>query len=159
VSPDAAAKEAALIVQLALGSAILVASVLITGLGFWAMEEGFERLRPWLLRRPHRPKLIVMLCLAALATFGTVTASVWLWAGVFHALDLFPTLEACVYFALVTFTTLGFGDLLLPEEWRLLGGMAAANGLLNIGLLAALILGAGQHLRSLQRDSLRDDRP
>ena len=44
-----------------------------------------------------------------------MTAGVWIWALVFHALHLFPTFGACVYFTLVAFTTLGFGDLLLPQ--------------------------------------------
>ena len=55
-------------------------------------------------------------------------------------LGLFPSLEQAVYFALVAFTTLGYGDVLLPKEWQLLGGMAAANGLLNFGLLIAVLL-------------------
>ena len=136
--------------QIALGSAILLASILIAGVAFWLMEGLLMRLRPWLIRPPHRPKLIALICMAALGTLGIVTVSVWIWALAFYALGLFASLETSVYFALVAFTTLGFGDLLLPPEWRLLGGMAAANGLLSIGLLTALMIEAGRYIRTIQ---------
>ena len=80
-----------------------------------------------------------------------MTVSVWLWAISLYWLDIFTTLEASVYFALVAFTTLGFGDILLPQEWRLLGGMAAANGLLTFGLLTAILVEILRDTRARQR--------
>ena len=62
-----------------------------------------------------------------------------------------------MYFSLVSFTTLGFGDVLFPPEWRLLSGMAAANGLLNFGLLTALLVEALRHVRLGQMNA-RDRR-
>ena len=79
-----------------------------------------------------------------------MTAGVWAWALTMMALGVFDTLELSVYFSLVAFTTLGFGDVLLPVEWRLLGGMAAANGLLNIGLVTALLVEALRQVRLRQ---------
>lgn len=145
-----------MLVQIALGSAVLVASVVTAGLGVWGMEAALDLARPWLTRPPHRPRLIAFLCLAALGFLGIVTATIWLWALTFWALGLFGTLETSVYFATVAFTTLGFGDLLLPQDWRLLGGMAAANGLLMLGLLTALMLDAARHVRGLQTTRGRD---
>mgnify|MGYP003674721669 CR=1 FL=1 len=65
--------------------------------------------------------------------------------------------EESVYFGFVAFTTLGFGDILLPLQWRLLGGMAAANGLLNFGLLTAVIVETLRQVRRMQRDATQDD--
>tara|TARA_X000000950_G_scaffold27492_1_gene29570 strand:+ start:236 stop:433 length:198 start_codon:yes stop_codon:yes gene_type:complete len=45
--------------------------------------------------------------------------------------------SAWLYFVLVTFTTLGFGDLLAPVEWQLLSGITASNGLLAFGASTA----------------------
>jgi hypothetical protein len=75
---------------------------------------------------------------------------VWIWALALRGLGIFAHLEEAVYFALVAFTTLGFGDVLLPEEWRLLAGMAATNGLLNIGLTTALMLDSLRSIRAGQ---------
>jgi hypothetical protein len=74
-------------------------------------------------------------------------------------LGIFETLEEAVYFALVSYTTLGFGDVLLEKEWRLLSGMAAANGLLNFGLLTALLVEALRHIRLGQMDVRRGRAP
>jgi voltage-gated potassium channel Kch len=142
--------------QLALGSLILVVSIMLAGIGFWLLESLLLRVRPWLIRPPHRPKLIALICAAAVGALGIVTLSVWIWALTFFGLELFPSLEVSVYFALVTFTTLGFGDLLLPPDWQLLGGMAAVNGLMNIGLLTALMIEAGRYVRTIQRETERE---
>ena len=41
--------------------------------------------------------------------------------------------QAALYFSAVTYTTTGYGDLVLPEEWRLLGGVEALTGILMCG--------------------------
>lgn len=78
-------------------------------------------------------------------------SSVLLWAVSLFLLNIFSTLEEAVYFALVAFTTLGFGDILLPQDWRLLGGMSAANGLLMFGLLTAILVEILRDTRARQR--------
>ena len=80
-----------------------------------------------------------------------IAAAVWLWTVAFHRLGVFASVEESAYFALVSFTTLGFGDILLPVEWRLLGGVAAANGLLLFGLLTAILVETIRGVRLNQR--------
>ena len=41
-----------------------------------------------------------------------------------------PGLQSALYFSAVTYTTTGYGDLVLPPEWRLLGGIEALTGIL-----------------------------
>jgi Ion channel len=134
-------------IQIAIGTGLLMISILIAAISAWAMEVAFLRGHSWLMREPHRPKLMVLIAGVSLWVLGIITAGVWVWAGAFYALGIFPTLEEAVYFAIVSYTTLGFGDVLLPLEWRLLAGMAAANGLLNFGLLTALLVEALRHVR------------
>src|SRR5690606_12067224 len=116
----------------------------------WALEILLVRHHRWLVTEPHRPKLVLVLGVAALWVLGMVTAGVWSWALALWALGIFITIEASVYFSLVAFTTLGFGDILLPQDWRLLGGMAAANGLLNMGMLTAMLVEVLRHIRLSQ---------
>ncbi|MCV2864136.1 potassium channel family protein [Defluviimonas sp. WL0075] len=137
-------------IQIALGTALMLCSVLVSGLAFWGFEVLLVRHHDWLVKEPHRPKLALVLAVAALWVLGMVTAGVWIWALALWALGIFITIEASVYFSLVAFTTLGFGDILLPHQWRLLGGMAAANGLLNMGLLTAMLVEALRHIRLSQ---------
>jgi Ion channel len=136
-----------MLVQIALGTGLLLMSVLLAAGSAWVMEVAFLRGNNWLMREPHRPKLVMVVAVVSLWVLGVVTAGIWVWAAAFYALGVFGSLEESVYFAMVTFTTLGFGDLLLPVQWRLLAGMAAANGLLNFGLLTALLVEALRHVR------------
>ena len=142
--------------QILIGSVLLLITIGIAGVSFWLMEVAIHRLRHWLLRPPHRPKLMAMLCLSAVWILAQMTAGVWLWALTFQGLKVFPTLEEAVYFSLVAFTTLGFGDVLLPMDWRLLSGMAAANGLLNIGIVTAFLVEGLRQVRLRQIAALED---
>ncbi len=137
--------------QLFIGSLLILCSIMIATTSWWALEAILIRLHGWSVRPPHGPKLVAILSLALFWTLLMMTVSVWLWAISLYWLDIFITLEASVYFALVAFTTLGFGDILLPQEWRLLGGMAAANGLLVFGLLTAILVEILRDTRARQR--------
>ena len=137
-------------VELIIGTAVILASIVLAAIGFWLAEGVVARMTPWLLREPHRPKLTLILVLAVLMILGVFTVTVWLWAFTFLWLDLFNTLEGAVYFAIVAFTTLGFGDVLLDPGWRILGGMTAANGLLNMGLYTAMLVELLRSVRSNQ---------
>jgi hypothetical protein len=50
-----------------------------------------------------------------------------LWAGLFLVLGEFPTFETAFYHSVVNFTTLGYGDVVMSEEKRLLGALEAAK--------------------------------
>jgi ABC-type anion transport system duplicated permease subunit len=41
-----------------------------------------------------------------------------------------PTIEASFYFSSVTYSTIGYGDVVLPETWRLLAAMEGLTGIL-----------------------------
>jgi voltage-gated potassium channel Kch len=69
-----------------------------------------------------------------------------LWAGFYWAVGALPTLADALYFSLVTFTTLGYGDITLDEEWRVLAAFEAANGIIIFGWTTAIIVAAVQRL-------------
>jgi len=59
------------------------------------------------------------------------------WALFFWWEKCLPNLESSFYFSGVTYATLGYGDLLLPKEWRLFGPLEALTGNLMVGLSIA----------------------
>ena len=59
------------------------------------------------------------------------------WALFFWWEGCMPDVESSFYFSGVTYATLGYGDLLLSEEWRLLGPLEALTGTLMCGLSIA----------------------
>ena len=56
-----------------------------------------------------------------------------LWALVYVWRKAMPAADAALYFSAVTYTTTGYGDLVLPEAWRLVGGIEALTGILLCG--------------------------
>jgi Ion channel len=55
------------------------------------------------------------------------------WALFFFWRHAITDLQASFYFSAVTYTTTGYGDIVLPEEWRLVGGVEALTGILMCG--------------------------
>jgi hypothetical protein len=77
-----------------------------------------------------------------LGIFLSHTLHIWLWALTYHAaLDLpeLQTLEDSVYFSTVTYATLGYGDIVLKDSWRVLSGIEAANGIVMFGWSTAFL--------------------
>ena len=61
---------------------------------------------------------------------------VMLWAG-FYRFMCFPSLDVALYFSSTSFSTVGYGDILLPGAWRLLGPIESLTGVLMCGLSAS----------------------
>ena len=55
------------------------------------------------------------------------------WAVAYFSYGAMPDLQSALYFSAVTYTTTGYGDLVLPKEWRLDGGVEALTGILMCG--------------------------
>ena len=67
-------------------------------------------------------------------TLGLHLLQIAVWAFYFAAKGAMPDLASAFYFSAVTYTTTGYGDLVLPQEWRLVGGVEALTGILMCGL-------------------------
>jgi hypothetical protein len=96
-------------------------------------------LRKWLRR--VRAYVIVEI---VLVMFNVSILEVLLWAAAYMALGEIESLEPAFYFSMVTFTTLGYGDIVLDERWRLLASFEAATGIIMFGWTTALVLAAVQ---------------
>src|SRR5262245_7571626 len=66
------------------------------------------------------------------------------WAGAFAAANVLPDFETSVYFSMKSYTTVGYGDVLPPNSWRLLGPIEAAVGVLMLGWSTAIIVATVQ---------------
>jgi hypothetical protein len=145
-----------MLVQIAIGTLILLANIMVAALASLLLEVAFRRWHPWLISAPQRPKLLLMLVLVGIWVLGVVTVCVWIWALSLWSLGAFATVEQAVYFSLVAFSTLGLGDIVAPQEWRILSVMAAVNGFLSFGLLTALMVEALRQVRLSQLETRRD---
>lgn len=83
--------------------------------------------------------LVLLLSFAALLEAGV-------WAAFYYAIGALPTFPDALYFSLVTFTTLGYGDIVLDQAWRVLSAFEAANGIILFGWTTAIIVAAVQRV-------------
>lgn len=79
------------------------------------------------------------------------------WAWLYGALGAFTDFETAVYFSGVTFTSLGYGDVVLDGRVRLLAPLQAANGLMMYGITTALFFAAVQTALNRRASPLKDE--
>jgi voltage-gated potassium channel len=65
-------------------------------------------------------------------------SQILLWAA-FYRWECFPSWEAAFYFSITSYSTVGYGDLVLPAAWRSLGPVESAAGVLMCGLSASFL--------------------
>jgi voltage-gated potassium channel Kch len=67
-------------------------------------------------------------------------AEALVWALFYVLAGALPDLETAAYFSLTSYTTVGYGDVVLPEAWRLLGPIEAAVGVLMLGWSTGILV-------------------
>lgn len=103
-----------------------------------------------LLDVEHHINRRVLVLLAAFAAVVVIhTIQVFIWGAILVYLDALPSTDDAIYFALVTYTTLGYGDVVASEGYRVFAAMAAVTGLLAFGLSTAFLVGLVSRMLSL----------
>lgn len=85
------------------------------------------------------------------------TAQIYIWAIALRLLGALGGYEAPIYFALVTYTSLGYGDVTLDISFRVLGAMASVNGIIAFGLTTAFLVGFFVRFLNLPRQRSQDN--
>jgi hypothetical protein len=119
---------------------------LLIGVSLVVHSSGIVALGIALVRRRHSIErrfgifhtslvlIIVFSILMMLHLFeNCIWAAFYKWHGLFH------NFETSLYFSLSTYTTIGYGDEVLPEKWRLLGSLQGIAGVLLCGLSTAFL--------------------
>jgi hypothetical protein len=81
-----------------------------------------------------------MISVVLLVLFAGHLIQFAVWAGLFVSLGEFESFNTAFYHSTVNFSSLGYGDIVMGEEWRLLGALEACNGVLMFGLSGGTIL-------------------
>ena len=131
-----------MLIQLIIGTFVICGTVLIQAMFIGVLSKALANINDWLLNGSKTLKMILVVTAMVIWLVGGLTASAWLWAAIFLIFDVFSELEPALYFSVVTFTTLGYGDVVLGTQWRLLGSLTAVNGLIIVGLNTAFLMEA-----------------
>ena len=127
-----------MLLQIAIGSALLLLTVIIhsafTLIAISAFGDGrLERMNRRWMRTTAVAALVLMMFFATLIHAAA-------WAATYVVVDAIQGFEEALYFSMVTFTTLGYGDITLTDHWRLLAAFEAANGCIMFGWTTAIVV-------------------
>lgn len=129
-----------MITQLVIASSVVIATLLVQVVFIGAAMKTLTSIGPWFQTGLSGVKRIAALLALTLWLLAGLSVAVWCWAFVYLWLNVFGSLETSVYFSTVAFTTLGFGDITLGEDWRLASALMAANGLILFSLNTAFLI-------------------
>ena len=141
-----------MLIQVLIGSAMVIITAIIHAGGMavslrWITMAHTKRLgvATILTRSLVVGVLILIMFIATLFEAGV-------WALTYTVVGAITEFEKALYFSTVTYTTLGYGDVVLTNKWRLLSSFEAANGIIMFGWTTALIIvGIHQISRSLRK--------
>lgn len=129
--------------------AMLVCLAIQALVAFWCVRHyvrQIRRVKPEDYSRAGIRPLLVAMVAMMLGTF----VQVGFWGALFVVLGEFSELHEAVYHSAVNFASLGYGDIVMSKDWKLLGPLEAINGVLMLGMSAAALVVILQQLVKLQ---------
>ena len=134
-----------MLIQLTVAAGLIAATVAIQALFMSTGLRAFRRIeenRAVLVAR--RPTIVIVVWILFLNI--PIVIDVTLWATFYYMSTALPSFEESLYFSTVTFTTVGYGDIVPGREWRQLATFEAMNGWIIFGWATALIIPVIQRL-------------
>lgn len=126
--------------QIIWGSAFLSVCIIIQ-IAIFGLAAHVMHLSEPPLRRVGRflgVSAFVAIAVAAIICALTIQVSIWAWVWIKY--DILADLNSAIYFSMVTFTSLGYGDIVLGPEARIFATFGSVTGLLAFGLNTAFIV-------------------
>src|ERR1700740_3108308 len=127
------------------------AAILLLSCTLFLQCGGAAALILWIRSIPRETRKVRVFRCAALVMQTTVAVIILhgivilLWASCYRWLCL-PSWESAFYFSASSYATVGYGDVILPSKWRLLGPLESMVGMLMAGVSIGLLFAAVTHL-------------
>ena len=135
-----------MVTDLSAGSFMLALTVVTHTFGLIALTAVMRRLVEWFQLHRHRFGKVVAMVVTVLGLFCLHAIEIWSWAAAYVIVGAVSGFATALYFSTATFSTLGYGDIVLASEWRLFGSLEGINGFLLIGWSTAYLVAAATRL-------------
>ena len=127
-----------MIVALTVGVAAMVVCLFVQGVLLFLATRYYVRHLTWVKSASRAMTMLLISQVMLMLVVGNLVQG-GIWALLFVFLGEFGDWATAYYFSLVNFATLGYGDIVMSERWRILGPVQAINGVLMIGVSTASI--------------------
>jgi hypothetical protein len=141
-----------MIQQLLLALALTCVTVIIHAVGSVYIVLPAAGLSPPRVNSAKKPRMIWTLIRLVGGLLLLHLFEMTVWAAAFVIVGMLPDFETALYFSLKSYTTVGYGDVLPPQAWRLVGPLEAAVGVLMLGVSTGFIVAAVQRIFTERRE-------
>lgn len=142
-----------LLLQLAIATAVVIGMVSVHLLGLAMLLRLLRRHRT---NAPARGALIHDLAGIAGAAFGLFVLhalEIWGYAALYLGIGALRTFEEALYFSTTTYATIGYGDIVLAADCRVLGAIEGINGVILLGWSTAFFVAVVGRIRLLELEA------
>ncbi len=135
-----------MLTQLIIGAILLSLTVAFQALAFDLIIKKTHELMSTKIKKITRFWKAAILTVVTLSVSLVIIVEIWIWGIFYLVINVVPDLETALYFSTTTFTTVGYGDVYLGTDWRLLSSIESLNGFLLFGWSAAFIYEIVSHV-------------
>lgn len=128
-----------MLTEISIAAVIVFACLLLHVTGLLLMAEWLLQHRQYFERSGASIHFNILMLVLISGIMLLHVAESSLWAAFYYTSELFHDFETSLYFSLVTYTAIGYGDVVLPQNWWLLGAIQGVSGVLLCGLSTAFI--------------------
>jgi hypothetical protein len=132
-----------MLVNIVIAAILFIATTATHAVGMMLSLNRVQKYTGDLDKHPRLTRILLVSGIVLLMFLVTMI-EVLMWALTYLALNAIQGMEQALYFSMVTFTTLGYGDVVLSEQWRLLSSFEAANGIIMFGWTIAIVINVVQ---------------
>lgn len=126
--------------QIMYGSAVLLVCAVVHILIIARLIRHLRKHDHFTEEKSTRHQLLTV-CALFLVLLFSHTIQIYISAFSLWAIGALPGYEAPIYYSLVTYTTVGYGDVVLDPGYRIAGAMISATGILMFGITTAFVVG------------------
>lgn len=139
------------VLEIILGTLIMIVIIFVHGAGIRTINQRFSK--SWIHVNDTTPywqlNLLLAVTIASLAALHF--AETLLWAIPVSVMGLIPSMRDSYYYVLESYTTLGEGNVDLPDRWRLIGPIIAMSGLFTFGWTGSVLVSVMTEFGKLDR--------
>jgi hypothetical protein len=122
--------------------------VAIHGLGMILGLRWFSRTRPGYRHHFSVPQMFWLLVQVVFGLLVLHLLQILVWAACYQWSGCFPDFVTSFYYSATSYSTVGYGDVLPPGNWRILGAIEAVTGILMFGWSTGVLFSVVNHLQN-----------